>query len=359
MSRLKVALIFGGKSTEHSISVRSTKGIMSGINRDNYLLWLIRIDQEGNWWLLKGLDPEETKEATPMTLIPGETGARMTSTASGKLLGNLDLVFPVLHGTFGEDGTIQGLFKMVNVAFVGCGVASSAACMDKDITKRLLRDADIGIAPYLCATQTHKVSYHQAVKELGSETLFLKPACLGSSVGVHKVKNEAEYNAGLADGFKYDFKVIIEPNIIGREIECAVLGNENPKSSYPGEIVMEGDSFYDFESKYISKKAAQLQIPAQMPCEQMAQMRDMACRAFLACGCEGLARVDFFLKENGEIIVNEINTLPGFTEISMYPKMWEATGMDYAKLLDSLIELGRKRYEREKAIAHLPSHFFL
>ena len=359
MSRLKVALIFGGKSTEHSISIRSTKGIMSGINRNNYVLSLIRIDPEGNWWLLKGLDPEETGEATPMTLIPGETGAKMIGTASGKLLGDLDLVFPVLHGTFGEDGTIQGLFKMVNVAFVGCGVAGSAACMDKDLTKRLLRDADIGIAPYLCATQTHKVSYQQAVKALGSEILFLKPACLGSSVGVHKVKNEAEYNAGLADGFKYDFKIIIEPNIIGREIECAVLGNENPKSAYPGEIVMEGNAFYDFESKYISKEAAQLQIPAQMPGEQMAQMRDMACKAFLVCGCEGLARVDFFLKENGEIIVNEINTLPGFTEISMYPKMWEATGTGYTKLLDMLIELGRERYKKEKAIAHLSCDFFL
>ena len=359
MFRLKVAIIFGGKSTEHSISIRSAKGIMSSINRDNYVLSLIRIDPEGKWWLLKGLDPEETTEATPMTLIPGKAGASMMSTASGKPLGDLDLAFPVLHGTFGEDGTIQGLFKMVNVAFVGCGVAGSAACMDKDITKRLLRDAGIGIAPYLCATQTHKVSYQQAVRQLGSKTLFLKPACLGSSVGIHKVKNEAEYNAGLADGFQYDFKLIIEPNITGREIECAVLGNENPKSAYPGEIVMEGGAFYDFESKYISKQAAQLQIPAQMPDEQMAQMRDMACRAFLACGCEGLARVDFFLKENGEIIVNEINTLPGFTEISMYPKMWEATGTGYTELLDMLIELGRERYEKEKAISHLSSHFFL
>jgi len=350
MAQLKVAIIFGGKSTEHSISIRSTRGIMSRINKDKYDLCLIWIDLDGNWWLLKGLDPDERNAATPITLIPGENGARILSTESGAILGDLDLVFPVLHGIFGEDGTIQGFFKMVNVAFVGCGVAGSAVCMDKDMTKRLLRDAGIGIAPYLCATSQNPVTYDQAVKALGSDTLFLKPASLGSSVGVHKVTNEAEFDAGLKDGLEYDIKVIIEPNIVGREIECAVLGNENPKASYPGEIVMESDTFYDFESKYISKEAAKLHIPAQMSDEQLAQMRSIACKAFIACGCEGLSRIDFFLTEGGEMIINEINTLPGFTEVSMYPKMWEATGIGYSELLDILIELGIERYEREKAL---------
>lgn len=350
MAKLKVAIIFGGRSTEHAVSVRSAKGILSQINRARYDLKLIRIDIEGNWWLLTGLDPEETTGSVPVTLIPGHSGAGILNTANGTLEGQVDVAFPVLHGMFGEDGTIQGLFKMVNVAFVGCGVAGSAACMDKDMTKRLLRDAGIGIAPYLCATAKNKVSYAQATRALGTDTLFLKPANLGSSVGVHKVSNAADYDAGLQEGLEYDIKVIIEPNITGREIECAVLGNQEPKASYPGEIVVDQDTFYDFESKYISKEAAALHIPARLSDEQISQMRDMACAAFAACGCEGLARVDFFLKEDGEMIVNEINTLPGFTEISMYPKMWEATGIEYAELIDILIELGLERDQREKEL---------
>lgn len=350
MSQLKVAIIFGGKSTEHAISLRSTRGIMGQIDRSKYDLKLIWIDLEGNWWLLNALDPDERENARPITLIPGKDGARILNTESCQLEGEIDVAFPVLHGIFGEDGTIQGLFKMVNVAFVGCGVAGSAACMDKDVTKRLLRDAGIGIAPYLCATREHAVSYEKACNELGSTVLFLKPASLGSSVGVHKVTNEAEYEAGLKDGLEYDIKVVIEPNIVGCEIECAVLGNEAPRASYPGEIVMETDAFYDFESKYISKEAAKLNIPAIMTDDQIAQMRQMACDAFTACGCEGLARVDFFMKEDGEMIINEINTLPGFTEVSMYPKMWGATGIGYTELLDLLIELGMDRYKREQAL---------
>lgn len=349
MTKLKVALIFGGKSTEHSISIRSTRGILVQINKDKYELSLIKIDLNGDWWLLPGLDPDST-DNTPVTLIPGRTGAKVLNTSSGKTESEIDLAFPILHGIFGEDGTIQGLFKMVNVAFVGCGVTGSAACMDKDVTKRLLRDAGIGIAPYLCATKNNPHSYDQACKVLDTDTLFLKPASLGSSVGVHKVNNQADYDAGLKDGLEYDIKVIIEPNIVGREIECAVLGNEDPKASYPGEIVMESDAFYDFESKYISKEAAKLHIPAKLSEDQISEMRKMACEAFTACGCEGLARVDFFFKADGEMIINEINTLPGFTEVSMYPKMWEATGIGYSELLDILIELGMERYHREQEL---------
>lgn len=350
MARTKVALIFGGKSTEHAISLRSTRGILSKIDQDKYDLKLIRIDLEGNWWLLAGTDPDQTDQALPITLIPGKNGARVLNIDTAEVVTDIELAFPVLHGIFGEDGTIQGLFKMVNVAFVGCGVAGSANCMDKDLTKRLLRDAGIGIAPYICATAQQRYSYQEAVNALGSPTLFLKPASLGSSVGVHKVTNEVEYNTGLQDGLEYDIKVIIEPNIVGREIECAVLGNELPKASFPGEIVTQGETFYDFDSKYVSKEAAKLHIPAQMTDDQIEQMRKMACDAFTACGCEGLARVDFFLKENGEMIINEINTLPGFTEISMYPKMWEATGIEYSELLDILIELGLERHKREQAL---------
>lgn len=354
MTKLKVALIFGGKSTEHSISIRSTRGILGQINRDKYELSLIKIDLSGSWWLLPGLDPDNT-DNMPITLIPGSNGAKILNTDTAVIEKEIDLAFPILHGIFGEDGTIQGLFKMVNTAFVGCGVTGSGACMDKDVTKRLLRDAGIGIAPYLCATKQTPYSYEEACKALDADTLFLKPASLGSSVGVHKVTNQADYAAGLKDGLEYDIKVIIEPNIVGREIECAVLGNEDPKASYPGEIVMESDAFYDFESKYISKEAAKLHIPAQLTDDKITEMRKMACAAFTACGCEGLARVDFFVKEDGEMIINEINTLPGFTEVSMYPKMWEATGIGYSQLLDILIELGMERYQRQqelKIISH-------
>lgn len=347
MTKLKVALIFGGKSTEHTISIRSVRGILGQINKDKYDLCLVKIDLSGHWWLLPGLDPDSTEGLQPVTLIPG---GKLLNTANASTEQQVDLAFPVLHGIFGEDGTIQGHFKMANIAFAGCGVASSAACMDKDITKRLLRDAGIGIAPYLCATTTNRYSYAEACKALDTNTLFLKPASLGSSVGIHKVKNEEEYQAGIKDGLAYDKKVIIEPNIVGREIECAVLGNEEPRASYPGEIVMEENSFYDFESKYISKEAAKLHIPAQLSEDQISQMRQMACKAFSTCGCEGLARVDFFVKANGEMIINEINTLPGFTEISMYPKMWDATGIAYSELLDILIELGMERFRQEQVL---------
>lgn len=350
MTKLKVALICGGRSTEHSISLKSTRGILGQINSSKYDLSLIKIDIDGSWWLLPALDVDTPEKGSPVTLIAGKAGAKVLNTNTGTIEQEIDLAFPILHGIFGEDGTIQGLFKMFNVAFVGCGVTASGICMDKDVTKRLLRDAGIGIAPYLCATQNNRYSFAEAAKVLDTNTLFLKPASLGSSVGIHKVTNQQEYEIGLKDGLEYDTKVIIEPNIIGREIECAVLGNEAPQASYPGEIVMDGDAFYDFESKYISKEAAKLHIPAKLSEEQIEKMRNMACKAFATCGCEGLARVDFFVKEDGDIIINEINTLPGFTEISMYPKMWVATGMKYSELLDKLIDLGIERYHREQQL---------
>ena len=350
MSQLNVAIIFGGRSTEHSISIKSARGILGQINRERYHLHLLHIDLEGRWWQYPSMDVDDDTDAFPITLLPGEDSAFVFNLDEVRPTAKIDVAFPVLHGLFGEDGTIQGLFKMVNVAFVGCGVAGSALCIDKDLTKRILIDAGIPVAPYLCATEAKSYSYEEASKALDSEVLYLKPASLGSSVGVHRVTNAEEYNAGLQDGLEYDPKVIIEPNIVGREIECAVLGNEAPQASYPGEIVMSGEAFYDFESKYVSKDAAQLHIPAQMTEEQIAEMREIACKAFTACGCEGLARVDFFMEENGRMLINEINTLPGFTEVSMYPKMWEATGIGYSELLDFLIDLGVDRYRREQAL---------
>jgi D-alanine-D-alanine ligase len=347
MSKTRVAIVFGGRSTEHEISLISAQGILENINRERYDVIPIKIDIKGHWFLQKSEDINSS-DGTAITLIHGEHNARILDINSGNILGTVDVVFPVLHGVFGEDGTIQGLLKMLSVAFVGCGVLASSTCMDKDVTKRLLRDAGIDIAPYLCATWTHIPSFEKVEQALGLP-LFIKPANLGSSVGVHKVNSKPEYLSALEDALRYDGKVLIEQNIVGREIEVAVMGNENPQASFPGEIVTAG-SFYDFESKYVSKDASSIHIPAKLTEDQIVEIRVTATKAYLTLGCEGLARVDFFLSNDGHIMINEINTIPGFTPISMYPKMWEATGVGYTELIELLIEFGIERYKREQSL---------
>lgn len=343
MTKTRVAFIFGGRSTEHEISKLSTASILEKIDRQQYDLSLIKIDIEGKWWLFKGLDINDSSEAEKIRLDKHEESVGCFS-FEGKLLSQIDVFFPVLHGTYGEDGTIQGLFRMLDVAFVGCDVLASANCMDKDFTKRVLRDAGIGIAPYMLANKQKQPTFTEVEKELGLP-VFLKPANLGSSVGVYKVDNEADYQNRLAEGLTLDTKVLIEQEIIGREIECAVLGNENPKASLPGEILMNSE-FYDFESKYVDSNASSTRIPAEISETETETIRQAAVKAYTATNCEGLARVDFFLTREGEIMINEINTLPGFTNVSMYPKMWEATGIAYEELLNILIELAIERQER-------------
>lgn len=347
MSKLKVAIIFGGKSTEHEISILSTKSILNQIDLVKYDLSLIKIDLDGNWFLLSSLDTDDT-QMTPIALTKGENGAKIINSSNGQAISQIEVAFPVLHGTYGEDGTIQGLLKMCNVAFVGCGVFASSACMDKDFTKRLLRDAGIAIAPYFTFTSVNQFSYEEIERKLGAP-LFVKPASLGSSVGVRKVNNKKDFEAAIIDGFKYDIKVIVEPSIVGREIECAVMGNENPKASLPGEVVSNTE-FYSFQSKYVDKDGANIQIPVNLLGHQIQLIRKTAVKAFQALGCEGLARVDFFFTEDGTAMINEINTLPGFTNISMYPKMWEATGIAYPELIDLLIALALERFEKEQKL---------
>jgi D-alanine-D-alanine ligase len=348
MSKIRVAIVFGGRSTEHEISLISAQGILKNINRELYDVIPIKIDIKGHWYLQSSEDTKASN-GTAITLIQGHYNAQMLENETGKILGIIDVVFPVLHGVFGEDGTIQGMLRMLNVAFVGCGVLASSSCMDKDVTKRLLRDAGINIAPYVCATWTHIPNFEKVEQELGLP-LFIKPANLGSSVGVHKVKSKSEYLSALEDALKYDGKVLIEQNINGREIEVAVMGNEKPQASFPGEIVTAG-GFYDFESKYVSKDASTIHIPAKLSDDQILEIRETARKAYMALGCEGLSRVDFFLTNDGSIMINEINTLPGFTPISMYPKMWEATGVGYSELINLLIQFGLDRYEREKGLS--------
>jgi D-alanine-D-alanine ligase len=277
----------------------------------------------------------------------------------------LDVVFPILHGTYGEDGTVQGLLKLADVPFVGSSVLGSAVGMDKDVMKRLLRDAGIPVGKFLvlrsgetasgtaagstgtAAGSTGTVDFDEAAAALGLP-FFLKPANMGSSVGVFKIRSEEEYRTGVAEAFSYDTKIILEEYIRGRELECSVLGNEEPAASVPGEVVSTHD-FYSYDAKYLDDHGATLEIPAKVPEEIKTRVQSLAVKTFqVLCG-EGLARVDFFLRGD-TVLVNEINTMPGFTKISMYPKLWEASGLPYTELVDRLIELAIRRYERERRL---------
>jgi D-alanine-D-alanine ligase len=271
-------------------------------------------------------------------------------TAPLRALDTVDVVFPVLHGPFGEDGTVQGLLKLANLPFVGAGVLGSAVGMDKDVMKRLLRDADIPIAKFMVfesATQ-NKISFSRVQRELGMP-VFVKPANLGSSVGISKAARPREFTRAVQEAFRYDNKILVEENIAGREIECAVLGNENPSASVPGEIIT-GHQFYSYEAKYIDDQGARLVIPAKLPSQVARRVQELSLRAFKILCCSGMARVDFFLRGRDEIFVNEINTIPGFTAISMYPKMWAASGLSYARLIDRLIQLALQEFRAEKRL---------
>jgi D-alanine-D-alanine ligase len=281
-------------------------------------------------------------------LIP-ESHGKMTVINGDGTLPVLDVVFPILHGPFGEDGTVQGLLKLANIPFVGAGVLGSAVGMDKDVMKRLLRDAGIPIGKYICVYSEDTIPSFGEVKEQLGIPCFIKPANLGSSVGISKVNSETEYLNALNLAFSFDNKVLIEEFIKAREIECAVLGNRNPKASLPGEVIAQHD-FYSYEAKYLDEKGAIIEIPAKISEEMTLAVQSMAIKTFKVLCCEGLGRVDIFLTDDNRLLVNEINTLPGFTKISMYPKMWEKTGVTYSELIDKLIELAITRFDKEQKL---------
>jgi len=260
----------------------------------------------------------------------------------------VDVIFPVLHGPFGEDGSMQGLLKLSGVPFVGAGVLGSAVGMDKDVMKRLLRDAGIKIGKFITLKNNEKVDFNKIKKELGLP-IFIKPANMGSSVGVSKVRNENEFKKAVKKAFTFDVKIIIEEFINGREIECSVLGNDKPMASIPGEVIASHE-FYSYNAKYIDENGATVQIPAKLEKNIQKKIQELAIKTFQVLNCEGLGRVDFFLKKNGEIFVNEINTLPGFTNISMYQKLWAASGIPQNKLLDRLIDLAIERFNKEQKL---------
>jgi D-alanine-D-alanine ligase len=276
----------------------------------------------------------------------------------GGVLGTVDVIFPVLHGPYGEDGTVQGLAKLADIPCVGAGVLGSAVGMDKDVMKRLLRDAGIPIAPFLVARahRSDDPSYDEAAAELG-RSLYVKPANLGSSIGISRVRDAAAYAEALAEAFQYDRKVIIEQEVTGREIEVSILGNDEPIASVPGEIIP-NDGFYSYAAKYLDENGARLLLPADLTPHQCRTVQETAVRAFEVLCCEGMARVDGFLTADDVFVVNEINTIPGFTRISMYPKLFEASGIGSRELTDRLIELAIERHRTETALSLKPDPDF-
>lgn len=358
--KIKVAVLFGGRSAEHEVSLQSAKSVIDALDKEKYEVTLLGINKQGQWflndssqYLLNADNPKLiklNKSTTSVALVPGERSEKLVSLNNHYPPGNVDVVFPVLHGTYGEDGTVQGLLKLANVPFVGAGVLGSAVGMDKDVLKRLLRDADIPIARFRTfqQNQLEDISFEEIKKELGLP-LFIKPANLGSSVGVHKAGSKDEFNEAVQDAFNYDRKIIIEEFIDGRELECSVLGNENPEASLPGEVIPLRD-FYSYEAKYIDSEGAKLEIPAKLKDDVVKRIQELAVKTFQVACCEGMARVDMFLTKDDRLYINEINTIPGFTSISQYPKLWEASGLPYPELLDRLIELAIERHGKEQAL---------
>ena len=356
MGRIRVAVLFGGKSNEHSISVATASGVLGAIDSSKYEVVPVGITQAGVFVPFSG-DPASLSLANGLKTIEPE-GSTIRFAMDGtrelfeidpkgkeKSLGVIDVVMPLLHGPYGEDGTMQGFLELVGVPYVGNGVLGSAAAMDKEFSKALFKAAGIPSPDYAVVTRSDMVNNPESalarIKDLGKLPFFVKPARSGSSVGITKVSSMAEIPAALEEAFKHDDKLVIEVGAVGREIECGVLDSLDGgpvRVSVAGEITVRGREFYDFEAKYVDSDAATLICPADISSDELAKMQQMARKAFKALGCKGLARVDFFLTDKG-FMVNEINTMPGFTSISMFPRCWQETGLSYPDLIDELITL--------------------
>lgn len=364
--RKTIGLLFGGRSAEHEVSKLSAANVFRALDPDRYDVVLIGIGRNGRWVLCdngngagRGAQSLEIPEGAPqVSLLPGGEGEMIVldgKTSSRSL--HLDAVVPVLHGPNGEDGTVQGFLQLANVPYVGSGVMGSAAGMDKDIAKRLLRDGGIPVVPFVTITQRNSMDYRSAVDALGTSDLFIKPANMGSSVGVSRATNAEEFAAACERAFRYDGKVLVEQSIVGaREIECSVLEDASGevRASPLGEIVpASSHGFYSYDAKYIDADGALLRIPAELSAKQARRIQGLAIETFKMLNCEALARVDFFVDPNRDeiIFVNEVNTLPGFTAISMYPKLWEAGGLPQQELMEVLLKHAIARHERRNGLA--------
>jgi D-alanine-D-alanine ligase len=354
--RLRVGVLFGGRSGEHEVSLASAASVIRALDPEKYEVVPIGISKEGRWLVgtsAQKMLPEVLKSGERVVLPPDPSAAALVplNRGSGQPNVAVDVVFPVLHGTFGEDGTVQGLLELAGLPYVGAGVLGSAVGMDKDLQKRLFEQAGLPIVPFLAVRRSEwekdRAGIRSRIKKKLRFPAFVKPATLGSSVGMTRVRSAKEIGAAMDFAAEFALKIVVERGIRGREIEVSVLGNDDVRASIPGEIVPHRD-FYDYTAKYL-EEGTRLIIPAKLTKKQAAQFQDYAVRAFQAIDGTGMARCDFFLeKRTGKIYVNELNTIPGFTSISMYPKLWEASGLSYPQLIDRLIELAFELH-REKA----------
>jgi D-alanine-D-alanine ligase len=337
--RLRVAVIAGGRSSEHAISVASARSVLEALDPDRYETTTIEIGRDGRWEIAPVREAIEPQPASSAETLPV-----VADSAPAQAIGRVDVVLPVLHGPFGEDGTVQGLLELAGVPYVGAGVAASALCMDKDLFKAVLRDRGIAVA------QNVTVRNGDSPEHPFSYPVFVKPARLGSSVGITKVRTEEELEPAIELARRHDDKVLIEEFVTGTEVECGVLGNRKPIASVVGEIVAHAD-WYDYSAKY-DEGGMDLIVPARIPEHLADQVQQAAVDSFIATECEGMARIDFFVRPDGEVVVNEINTIPGFTATSVYAKLFEASGIPYDELLDRLIELALERHERRSRLEY-------
>ena len=363
--RIRVGVLFGGRSGEHEVSIASAQSVLKALDPEKYEAVPIGITKDGRWLVgdsAQKLLPQVLKRGHRVILPPDPSAGSLMAVGESPAgpPARIDVMFPVLHGTFGEDGTVQGLLELAGVPYVGAGVLASAVGMDKDVQKRLFRDARIPVVEFLVVTRLEWQRSPDGVKKAVAKKfrypVFVKPATLGSSVGMTKVRSAKDLAAALDEAGQYAQKILVERAVTAREIEVAVLGNEQPEAAMPGEIIPHRE-FYDYTAKYL-EEGTQLRIPAKLSADQVKRFQDYARRAFLAIECRGMARVDFFLeKRTGKIYLNELNSIPGFTSISMYPKMWEASGVSYPQLIDRLIELALEEHQeksRTKYAIELP-----
>jgi len=356
-----IAVICGGKSGEHEVSLRSAFYVYNNIDKKKYRAVVIAVDKKGRWYFSYNFENiintknqlwKLKSNLEEIVLLKSKKCSKVFSLKKKKNLIGIDIFFPLIHGTYGEDGCLQGFLELLDIPYVGAGVMGSAIAMDKEITKRLLILEKIPVTEFIVIKEEDKLierkkKINQCIKKFHFP-LFIKPVSLGSSVGISKVFNKKEINNAIEEAFQYDTEIMIEKFMNGREIECSVLGNLYPKASLPGEIKTR--SFYSYEAKYLNTEDAELLIPAPLSKKLIKKVQKLSIRVFQVLKLQGMARIDFFLKPNGKLVVNEANTIPGFTQISMYPKLWQVSGIKYSKLIDKLIQFAIENYNKKNKL---------